>query len=193
MAMTITEKIIADHAGLEKVQPGDLVEVGVDFVFAHDVTSPLAIEMFNKIGVKRVFDNEKIILVADHFVPNKDIESAQQAKIMREFAKAQDIKYYFEVGESGIGHVLLMEKGFIVPGQIITGADSHTCTYGALGAFSTGVGSTDLGVTMATGEMWLKVPPTIRIDYSGTLLPWVQGKDLMLHTIGLIGVEGAAE
>jgi len=189
--MTITEKIIADHAGLESVQPGDLVEVKVDYAFAHDVTSPLAIAAFKEIGATSVFDNEKIILVADHFVPNKDIESAQQAKIMRDFAKEQDIKYYFEIGEAGIGHVLLPEKGFVVPGALIIGADSHTCTYGALGAFSTGVGSTDLGAIMVTGEIWLKVPPTIRFEYEGTLSPWVQGKDLILYTLGKVGVEGA--
>jgi len=191
MPMTITEKIIAAHAGVDRVQPGELVEVKVDVVFAHDVTAPLAIETFRKVGVDRVFDNEKIILVADHFVPNKDIESAQQAKVMRDFAREQDIKYYYEVGEAGIGHVLLLEKGFIVPGQIIAGADSHTCTYGVMGAFSVGVGSTDIGVTMATGEMWLRVPPTMRITYNGKPRQWVQGKDLILFTIGQIGVEGA--
>ena len=191
MSMTITEKILARHAMKEKVSPGELLEVKVDLAFAHDVTTPLAIETFKKIGAKKVFDDEKVVLVADHFVPNKDIESARQAKIMRDFAREQGIKYYYEVGEAGIGHVILPEKGFIVPGQLIVGADSHTCTYGALGAFSTGVGSTDLGAVMATGEMWLKVPPTIRFEYEGNLLPWVQGKDLILYTIGKIGVEGA--
>jgi 3-isopropylmalate/(R)-2-methylmalate dehydratase large subunit len=191
MSMTITEKILAQHAGEKRVSPGDLIEVTVDLAYAHDLTAPLAIESFREIGVKKVFNDEKVILVADHFVPNKDIQSAQQAKHMREFAREQGIKYYFEVGESGIGHVILPEKGFIVPGQLIVGADSHTCTYGALGAFSTGVGSTDLGAVMATGEMWLKVPSTIRFEFNGNLLPWVQGKDLILYTIGQIGVEGA--
>jgi 3-isopropylmalate/(R)-2-methylmalate dehydratase large subunit len=191
MSMTITEKILARHAGEKTVSPGDLIEVTVDLAYAHDLTAPLAIESFREIGVQKVFDDEKIILVADHFVPNKDIQSAQQAKSMREFAREQDIKYYFEVGEAGIGHVILPEKGFIVPGQLIVGADSHTCTYGALGAFSTGVGSTDLGAVMATGEMWLRVPSTIRFEFKGNLLPWVQGKDLILYTIGQIGVEGA--
>ncbi len=191
MSMTITEKILARHAMKEKVSPGELLEVKVDLAFAHDVTAPLAIETFEKIGAGKVFDDERIVLVADHFVPNKDIQSAQQVKIMRDFATEQGIKYYFEAGDAGIGHVILPEKGFVMPGQLIVGADSHTCTYGALGAFSTGVGSTDLGAVMATGEMWLKVPPTIRFEYEGNLLPWVQGKDLILYTIGEIGVEGA--
>ena len=191
MPMTITEKILADHAGLKEVSPGDLIEAKVDLAFAHDVTAPIAIEVFRKIGADRVFDPERIALVADHFVPNKDIASAQQAKLMREFAKEQGIKNYFEVGQSGIGHVLLPEKGLVGPGDLVIGADSHTCTYGALGAFSTGVGSTDLAAVMATGDLWLKVPPTIKIEYRGKLRPWVGGKDLVLYTIGLIGVEGA--
>ena len=191
MPMTITEKILADHAGLKEVSPGDLIEAKVDLAFAHDVTAPIAIEVFRKIGADHVFDPERIALVADHFVPNKDIASAQQAKLMREFAKEQGIKNYFEVGQSGIGHVLLPEKGLVGPGDLVIGADSHTCTYGALGAFSTGVGSTDLAAVMATGDLWLKVPPTIKIDYRGKLRPWVGGKDLVLYTIGLIGVEGA--
>jgi len=191
MPMTITEKILADHAGLKEVAPGDLIEAKVDLAFAHDVTAPIAIEVFRKIGADRVFDPERIALVADHFVPNKDIASAQQAKLMREFAKEQGIKNYFEVGQSGIGHVLLPEKGLVGPGDLVIGADSHTCTYGALGAFSTGVGSTDLAAVMATGDLWLKVPSTIKIEYRGKLRPWVGGKDLVLYTIGLIGVEGA--
>ena len=191
MPMTITEKILADHAGLKEVAPGDLIEAKVDLAFAHDVTAPIAIEVFRKIGADRVFDPERIALVADHFVPNKDIASAEQAKLMREFAKEQGIKNYFEVGQSGIGHVLLPEKGLVGPGDLVIGADSHTCTYGALGAFSTGVGSTDLAAVMATGDLWLKVPPTIKIEYRGKLRPWVGGKDLVLYTIGLIGVEGA--
>lgn len=191
MGMTITEKILARHGGMETVSPGEIIEVAVDRAFAHDVTAALAIESFRKTGARRVFDDEKILLVADHFVPNKDIKSAQQVKTMRDFADEQGIKYYFEGGEAGIGHVILPEKGFVLPGQVVIGADSHTCAYGALGAFSTGVGSTDLGAVMATGEIWLKVPPTIRFEYSGTVGPWVQGKDLILHTIGKIGVDGA--
>jgi len=191
MPMTITEKILALHAGVEKVSPGDLIEVKVDMALANDVTAPLAIETFRKIGTKRVFDNEKIVLVADHFVPNKDIQSAGQVKLMRVFAGQHEIKNYFEGGESGIEHVILPEKGLVLPGQLIIGADSHTCTYGALGTFSSGVGSTDLGAVMATGEIWLKVPPTIRMEYEGSLLPNVRGKDLILYTIGLLGVEGA--
>jgi 3-isopropylmalate/(R)-2-methylmalate dehydratase large subunit len=189
--MTITEKILAQHAGLKEVAPGDLIEAKVDLAFAHDVTAPIAIEVFRRIGAEHVFDPEKVALVADHFVPNKDVQSAQQAKLMREFAREQNLKYYYEVGESGIGHVLLPEKGLVAPGQVVIGADSHTCTYGALGAFSTGVGSTDLAAVMATGEIWLRVPPTIKIKYNGRLRPWVGGKDLVLRTIGMIGVEGA--
>lgn len=191
MSMTITEKILAAHAGRKGVTPGELLEVKVDLAFTHDVTSPIAIKVFREIGAEKVFDRKKVALVADHFVPNKDIESAQQAKIMREFAREQKIRHYYEVGEAGIGHVLLPEKGLVVPGQVVIGADSHTCTYGALGAFSTGVGSTDLGAVLATGEIWIKVPPTIKVDYTGALRTWVGGKDLILHTIGLIGVEGA--
>jgi len=191
MPMTITEKILAEHAGLKEVAPGDLIEAKVDLAFAHDVTAPIAIEVFRKIGAEHVFDPEKVALVADHFVPNKDVQSAQQAKLMREFAREQNLKHYYEVGESGIGHVLLPEKGLVAPGQVVIGADSHTCTYGALGAFSTGVGSTDLAAVMATGEIWLRVPPTIRFNYNGRLRPWVGGKDLVLKTIGMIGVEGA--
>ncbi len=191
MPMTITEKILALHAGVDEVSPGDLIEVKVDMALANDVTAPLAIETFEKIGTKKVFDNEKIALVADHFVPNKDIPSAQQVKLMRNFARQYEIKHYFEGGESGIEHVILPEKGIVLPGQVIIGADSHTCTYGALGAFSSGVGSTDLGAVMATGEIWLKVPPTIRVEYNGSLPPNVVGKDLILYTIGLLGVEGA--
>ena len=191
MPMTITEKILALHAGVKEVSPGDLIEVKVDMALANDITAPLAIETFRKIGTKRVFDNEKIALVADHFVPNKDIQSAGQVKLIRDFARQYEIKNYFEGGESGIEHVILPEKGLVLPGQLIIGADSHTCTYGALGAFSTGVGSTDLGAVMATGEIWLKVPPTIRMEYEGSLLPNVGGKDLILYTIGLLGVEGA--
>lgn len=191
MGMTVTEKILADHAGLEAVRPGDLIEVRVDAAFAHDVTAPLAIETFYRIGVSGVYDRDRVILVADHFVPNKDIQSAQQVKYMRRFAREQGLSHYYEGGEAGIGHVLLPEKGLVLPGQVIIGADSHTCTYGALGAFSTGVGSTDLAAVMATGEIWLKVPATIRLEYTGKPGKWVQGKDLILYTLGKIGVEGA--
>lgn len=191
MGMTVTEKILADHAGLEAVRPGDLIEVRVDAAFAHDVTAPLAIETFYRIGVSRVYDRDRVILVADHFVPNKDIQSAQQVQYMRRFAREQGLNHYYEGGEAGIGHVLLPEKGLVLPGQVIIGADSHTCTYGALGAFSTGVGSTDLAAVMATGEIWLKVPATIRLEYTGKPGKWVQGKDLILYTLGKIGVEGA--
>ncbi len=191
MGMTITEKILADHAGVSAVRPGDLVQVRVDAAFSHDVTAPLALETFHRIGVPRVYDREKVILVADHFVPNKDIQTAQQVKKMREFAREQGLLHFYEGGETGICHVLLPEKGLVLPGQVIIGADSHTCTHGALGAFSTGVGSTDLAAVMATGEIWLKVPGTIRFEYTGTLPEWVQGKDLILHTLGRIGVEGA--
>ncbi len=191
MGMTITEKILAAHSGRDEVHPGDLLEAKVDLALANDVTAPLAIDVFREIGRNDVFDREKIALVPDHFVPNKDIPSAKQAKIMRDFAGEYGIKNYFEVGEMGIEHVILPEKGLVIPGDLVIGADSHTCTYGALGAFSTGVGSTDLGVIMATGEVWLKVPSAIKVILEGDLLPWVGGKDLILYLIGQLGVEGA--
>ncbi len=191
MPMTITEKILAEHAGKESVSPGDLIQVKVDMALANDITAPIAIKVFNEIGRDRVFDRHRIALVADHFVPNKDIASAQQVKFVREFARHHNITHYYEGGDVGIEHVLLPEKGLALPGQVIIGADSHTCTYGGLGAFSTGVGSTDLGVIMATGEIWLKVPPTIRVNVEGQFRPFVGGKDLVLHLIGMIGVEGA--
>lgn len=191
MPMTITEKILASHAGKNSIRPGELIQVRVDLALANDVTAPLSIRVFDELGAKRVFDAEKIALVPDHFVPNKDIPSAQQAKIMMEFARRHGIKHYFELGESGIEHVILPERGLVVPGDLVIGADSHTCTYGALGAFSSGVGSTDLGVTMVTGWTWLKVPDTIRLVYGGQLRPWVGGKDLILFTLGRLGVEGA--
>jgi 3-isopropylmalate/(R)-2-methylmalate dehydratase large subunit len=189
--MTITEKILAAHAALEHVTPGDLIKVKVDLALANDITAPLAIRVFREIGKQKVFDRDRIALVADHFVPNKDILSAQQAKLMREFAQEQNIRHYYELGDGGVEHVILPERGLVVPGDLVIGADSHTCTYGALGAFSTGVGSTDLGAVMATGMAWLKVPPTIRVEYEGRLQPWVGGKDLILFTLGQIGVEGA--
>ncbi len=191
MSMTITEKILAAHAGKESVRPGELVQVQVDLALANDITAPLAIKVFHELGMPDVFDREKIALVPDHFVPNKDIPSAEQAKIMERFAYQYDIKHYFRVGEAGIEHVILPEKGLVVPGDLVIGADSHTCTYGALGAFSAGVGSTDLGAIMATGHTWLKVPEAIKLVYEGTLGPWVGGKDLILFTIGRLSVQGA--
>jgi 3-isopropylmalate/(R)-2-methylmalate dehydratase large subunit len=191
MPMTITEKILASHAKRASVSPGELLEVSVDLALANDITAPLAIGVFEELGAKDVFDTEKIALVQDHFVPQKDIPSAQQAKIMAEFALRHHIKHYFELGQSGIEHVILPERGLVVPGDLVIGADSHTCTYGALGAFSSGVGSTDLGVILATGQVWLKVPPTIKLVYEGELRPWVEGKDLILFTLGRLGVEGA--
>ncbi|MBN1276189.1 MAG: 3-isopropylmalate dehydratase large subunit [Deltaproteobacteria bacterium] len=190
--MTITEKILASHAERDAVSPGELIEVNVDLALANDITAPLAIRVFEELEVEKVFDREKIALILDHFVPNKDIASAEQARIMTEFARRHDIKHYFDLGDSGIEHVILPEKGLVVPGDLVIGADSHTCTYGALGAFSAGVGSTDVGVILATGRTWLKVPSTIKLEYEGRLRQWVGGKDLILYTIGLLGVEGAA-
>lgn len=191
MAQTITEKILAFHAGLKEVEPGQLIEAQVDIALANDVTAPIAIAEFEKLGVEKVFDDERVLLIPDHFTPNKDIKSAEQAKILREFAKRQKLKNYFEIGRVGIEHVLLPEQGLVLPGDLIVGADSHTCTYGALGAFATGVGSTDLAAAMATGKVWFKVPETIKVVYHGELPPWVEGKDLILHTIGLLKVDGA--
>ena len=191
MVMTITEKILADHCGLKEVHPGQIINAKVDIVLGNDVTAPIAIEEFKKTGAKRVFDRDRVILIPDHFTPNKDIPSAQQCKILREFARAQGLTHYYELGEVGIEHALLPEKGIVLPGDLVTGADSHTCTYGALGAFATGVGSTDLAAAMITGELWFKVPETIKFIYRGNLRPWVGGKDLILYTIGDTGVDGA--
>ena len=191
MGMTIVEKILARHAGLDTVSPGQLVDAKVDLVLANDITAPIAIREFREAGAQKVFDREKIVLVPDHFAPNKDIASAEQCRIMREFALEQNLKYYFEIGEMGIEHALLPEKGLVVPGDVVVGADSHTCTYGALGAFATGVGSTDVAAAMITGQAWFKVPETIKFVYKGKLQPWVSGKDLILYAIGDIGVEGA--
>ncbi len=188
--MNIAEKILAIHANKKEVWPGELISVRVDLVLSNDVTAPIAIREFERIGVKKVFDPQKVVMVPDHFVPNKDIPSAQQAKMMREFALEQGI-IYFEVGQMGIEHVILPEKGLVVPADVVIGADSHTCTYGALGAFATGMGSTDIAAAMATGEIWMKVPQTIKFVYHGRLQKWVGGKDLILHTIGDIGVDGA--
>lgn len=188
--MTLAEKILAAHSGKEKVNPGEIINVQVDLVMANDITAPLAIKEFERLGAKKVFDPQKVVFVPDHFVPNKDIPSAEQAKLTREFAHQQGL-VYFEVGQAGIEHVLLPEKGLVLPGEVVVGADSHTCTYGALGAFATGMGSTDIAVAMATGEIWMKVPPTIKFIYHGKLPRWVGGKDLILRTIGDIGVDGA--
>ncbi|MFN3698619.1 MAG: 3-isopropylmalate dehydratase large subunit [Dictyoglomus sp.] len=191
MGMTITEKILAAHANKKEVFPGELIFVKLDFILANDITGPLAIKEFEKIGVDKVFDNERIALIPDHSTPNKDIKSALQSKILRDFAKKYNIKFYYEVGRVGIEHALLPEEGLTLPGDCIIGADSHTCTYGALGAFSTGVGSTDLAYAMATGEIWLKVPESLKFVYYGKLSQWVTGKDIILFTIGEIGVDGA--
>ena len=188
--MTLAEKILADHTGREKVSPGDFVNVKVDVILANDITAPIAIREFQRLGAAKVFDPKKVVMVADHFVPNKDINAAEQAKSMREFCYRRDI-IHFEVGETGIEHVLLPEKGLVLPGDVVIGADSHTCTYGALGAFATGMGSTDVAAAMATGDIWMKVPPTIKFVYRGKLGKWVGGKDLILYTIGQIGVDGA--
>jgi 3-isopropylmalate/(R)-2-methylmalate dehydratase large subunit len=189
--MTLAEKILAAHAGLEEVTPGQLIRVPVDLVLANDITAPIAIREFERIGIGKVFDRSRVVLVADHFVPNKDIKSAEQCKVMRDFARAQRLTHYYDVGTMGIEHALLPEQGLVLPGDLAIGADSHTCTYGALGAFATGMGSTDIAAAMASGQTWLKVPQTIKFVYHGQLLPWVGGKDLILHTIGHIGVDGA--
>lgn len=189
--MTISEKILAAHAGLDYVEPGQLVEVNVDMALGNDITAPISIKIVRNAGIKKVFDKEKVALVADHFVPNKDIKSAEQAKILRDFARDYGIVNHFDGGETGVEHVLLPEKGLVLPGDVVIGADSHTCTYGAMGAFATGVGSTDLAATMITGKIWFKVPETIKFVYKGALQPWVTGKDLILYTIGDIGVDGA--
>lgn len=191
MGMTMTQKILAAHAGLDHVEAGQLIMADLDMVLANDITAPVAIREVEKLNKKTVFDKDKVALVPDHFTPNKDIKSAEQCKVVRNYAKQQDITNYFEVGEMGIEHALLPEKGLIVAGQTCIGADSHTCTYGALGAFSTGVGSTDMGCGMITGQAWFKVPSAIRVELTGSLREWVSGKDVILHLIGRIGVDGA--
>jgi len=198
MGHTLAEKIIGAHVVNEErklapreVEPGDLVEAAVDVVLANDITAPISLREFPKLGVDEVFDPERIVLVADHFAPNKDIKSAEQCAQMRRFAREKEIVNHFDVGQMGIEHVLLPEQGLVLPGDIVVGADSHTCTYGALGAFATGMGSTDIAVAMATGIVWLRVPETVRFVYTGELQPWVGGKDLILYTIGQIGVSGA--
>lgn len=188
--MTLAEKILAAHSDKKSLSPGDFINVRPDLILSNDITAPIAIKEFRKLGVKKVFDPRKIVMVPDHFVPNKDIASAEQAKMLREFAQEQGV-IYFECGQMGIEHVLLHEQGLALPGDVIIGADSHTCTYGALGAFATGMGSTDIATAMATGEIWMKVPPTMRFIYHGKPGKWVGGKDLILYTIGQIGVDGA--
>ena len=191
MGMTMTQKILASHAGLESVQAGQLIEANLDLTLANDITGPVAIREMEKAEFEHVFDKTKIALVMDHFTPNKDIKSAEQCKVCRDFAHKHEIVNFFDVGAMGVEHALLPEKGLVGPGECIIGADSHTCTYGALGAFSTGVGSTDLAAGMATGRAWFKVPSAIRFNLTGKLNQWVSGKDLILHIIGMIGVDGA--
>jgi 3-isopropylmalate/(R)-2-methylmalate dehydratase large subunit len=191
MPQTITEKILAAKAGLKRVHPGQLIETPIDLALANDVTAPIAIEVFRKAGARKVFDPEKVVLVPDHFVPNKDIAAAEHCCQIRLFVREQNLKHFFELGEMGIEHVLLPEKGLVVPGDLVIGADSHTCTYGALGAFATGVGSTDLAAALITGMTWFKVPESLKLVYQGRPRPWVSGKDVILHTIGDLGVDGA--
>ena len=191
MGMTMTQKILADHAGLEQVQVGHLIMADLDMVLGNDITGPVAIKEMENMRADKIFNKDKIALVPDHFTPNKDIKSAENSKYMREFAKTHDITNYFEIGDMGIEHALLPEKGIVVAGDVIIGADSHTCTYGALGAFSTGVGSTDMAAGMITGKAWFKVPSAIRVNLIGKKQKWVSGKDVILHLIGEIGVDGA--
>ena len=189
--MNITEKILADHAGLNEVKAGQLITAKVDITLANDITGPVAINEFKKIGVEKVFNNTRVVFVPDHFVPNRDIKSAEQVKQVREFAHVQNLEHFFEVGRMGIEHALLPDNGIVTSGDIVIGADSHTCTYGALGAFSTGMGSTDIACAMASGETWLKVPSSIKVEFNGKLNKWVTAKDLILYLIGDIGVDGA--
>ncbi len=191
MGMTMTQKILAAHAGLDKVVAGQLIEANLDLVLGNDITTPVAIKEFKKIGVDKVFDKEKVVIVPDHFAPNKDIKSAEQCKFIRDFAREKEIVNFFEVGQMGIEHALLPEKGLVVSGNVVIGADSHTCTYGALGAFATGVGSTDMACGMATGKAWFKVPSAIKFNLIGKPSKYVSGKDVILHIIGMIGVDGA--
>lgn len=191
MGMTITEKILSRHAGLKEVKPGELINAGVDIALGNDITAPIAVKEFRAAGGTQVFDRDRVVLIPDHFTPNKDIDAAEQCKFIREFAREQKLTHYYEGGEVGIEHALLPEQGIVVPGDLVIGADSHTCTYGALGAFSTGVGSTDLAAAMMTGEVWFKVPETMKIVFHGKMNKWVSGKDLILYLIGRIGVDGA--
>ncbi len=191
MGQTMAEKLLARAAGKKEVAPGELINAKIDLALGNDITAPVAIKEFARIGVEKVFDPERIALIPDHFTPNKDIAAAEQVKLMREFARRYGIVHYYEVGRMGVEHALLPELGLVLPGEVIIGADSHTCTYGALGAFATGVGSTDLAAAMATGELWFKVPPTIRLVFTGELPPLLGGKDLILYAIGRLGVDGA--
>jgi 3-isopropylmalate/(R)-2-methylmalate dehydratase large subunit len=191
MGMTITEKILAAHAGMEEVNPGDLINSKIDIVMGHDLSAPPAIEELEKIGANKVFDTERVVLIPDHFTPNKDIRAAVYCKRMREFARRHRITHYYEVGEMGISHAFLPEKGIVLPGDVVVGGDSHTCTYGGVGAFATGVGSSDLAAAILTGELWFKVPESMKFVYYGKRQRWVDGKDLILYTIGNIGVDGA--
>lgn len=191
MGMTISQKILAAHAGVDYVEAGELINCKVDVILSNDITAPVAIAELEKVGINKVYDPDKIVLVPDHFTPNKDIKSAEQAKITREFAYKFGVKNYFEIGRMGIEHCLLPEQGLVLPGDLVIGADSHTCTYGAIGAFATGMGSTDIAAAMANGEAWFKVPESIKFIYKGELPQWVGGKDLILNTIGDIGVDGA--
>lgn len=191
MGMTMSQKILAAHAGLDSVTAGQLIQAKLDIVLGNDITTAVAIPEFKKTEAETVFDQEKVVIVLDHFTPNKDIKAAEQCKMCREFAQEKEIKNFYDVGEMGVEHALLPEKGLVVPGDLVIGADSHTCTYGALGAFSTGIGSTDMAVGMATGECWFKVPTAIKFNLTGKPQKWVSGKDIILHIIGMIGVDGA--
>jgi len=189
--MTITEKILAAHCGKKEVRPGELINAKLDLVLANDITAPISIKEYRAAGAKKVFDPDRIALIPDHFAPNKDIASAEQCNMLRQFSREHNLSLYFEVGKMGVEHALLPEQGIVVPGDVVIGADSHTCTYGGLGAFSTGVGSTDVAAAMITGEAWFKVPESMKFIYKGKLGKWVSGKDIILHTIGDIGVDGA--
>ncbi|MBQ6819870.1 MAG: 3-isopropylmalate dehydratase large subunit [Clostridium sp.] len=191
MGMTMTQKILAAHSGLDSVKAGQLIEANLDLVLGNDITSPVAVNEFYKLKLEKVFDKDKVAIVPDHFTPNKDIKAAEQNKMIREFAKAKDITNYFDVGEMGIEHCLIPEKGLVVAGDVVIGADSHTCTYGALGAFSTGIGSTDMAAGMAIGKCWFKVPSAIKFVLKNKPAKWISGKDIILHIIGMIGVDGA--
>jgi len=191
MGMTMTQKNLAAHAGLDSVKAGQLIEANLDLVLGNDITTPVAVKEFQKVGIDKVFDKSKVAIVPDHFTPNKDIKAAEQCKFIREFAYDKEIENYFEVGEMGIEHALIPEKGLVVAGDVVIGADSHTCTYGALGAFSTGIGSTDMAAGMATGKTWFKVPSALKFVLKGKMSKWVSGKDVILHIIGMIGVDGA--
>jgi 3-isopropylmalate/(R)-2-methylmalate dehydratase large subunit len=191
MGMTMSQKILAAHAGLKEVKAGQFIEADLDIVLGNDVTTPVAINEFRKMGAKGIFDKKKVVIVPDHFTPNKDIKAAEQCKMIREFAVDLEVENYFEVGQMGIEHVLLPEKGLVTAGDLIIGADSHTCTYGALGAFATGIGSTDMAAGMARGKAWFKVPSAIKFNITGKMSKWVSGKDVILHIIGFLGVDGA--